>query len=125
MANAEGEDKPIKGNAAALVNGVKQFLDAGLAPTLAVLQFLEGALIADARDVPVLGGWEDPPIDVSAKVCPLIDEKHLRQITQEDLSLRIDQGFCLAQDRVLVVAVDPETLECKAHLARMPPNCLP
>ena len=86
---------------------------------------LDGQLDAVARGLPIPQSWEATPADVSAKICPLLDEVHLRQIASDGLNRRIDYGFCLAEDRVLLVTVDAKTLECKAHLALMPPNCLP
>ena len=46
MTNAESKNKTVKANFAAQVDGLKQFLDTGLAPAFTVFQFLVGTFIA-------------------------------------------------------------------------------
>jgi hypothetical protein len=79
--------------------------------------------------------WDDPPVDVSSKVCPLVDEamraEMLEESPQGEYQSRGERviwssgfgGRCLSQERVLIIQISPIDRSCRAGVDVPPPRC--
>jgi hypothetical protein len=85
----------------------------------------EGQL--EARFAPVIwevpiAAWADNPVDVSERICPLVDPELRAEVEREE-SWRITVGNCLfGGERVLGIAFD-EGGRCTAMVDMPPPSC--
>jgi len=81
-----------------------------------------------AWTIPIPGEWLAPATDVSAQICPLVDDKiknSTRAATEHEWVYRMAGPFgpCFSQERFLLVAIDPATESCRASLRVPPPSC--
>jgi hypothetical protein len=86
----------------------------------------EGKIVRTAWAEPMARGWSDPPTDISAKICPLVDLRLKQQIlTEEGRTRSIWIGACLTDigERVVVIRFDETGTICTATVDVPPPSC--